>query len=190
MGNRPLITICVGHTALKPGALAASPLSIHEYEYNSRLASVIFQRIKFDFDSIIVFRDGLTVAETYEGIEMMKPAGNIELHFNSALNSMARGTETLCVSRWQPYAGMIQAALCSGLDRTKWLNRGVKVLKTPDDRGFGSCSQLDVPNVIIEPFFGSSPIDAELGLKSMDVIAESLHKALQVYFLYDSDGSE
>lgn len=183
---RPLITITVGHQLLRPGAFAVPPLSMSEYEYNSKLASVLFQRIKFDFDSIIVFRDGMTIEETYEGIEMMNPAGNLELHFNSALNPLARGTETLCVERWQSYAGMIQAALCSGLNRERRLNRGVKVLQTPEDRGFGSCSKLNVPNAIVEAFFGSSPIDAELGLKSMDIIAESLHKALQAYYLYDS----
>lgn len=180
----------MGHSAARPGAKAVAPLSIYEYEYNKVLASEIFRHIHTDFDSIIVYRDGLSIEETYAGIESMNPDGNIELHFNSALNSMARGTETLCIDRWIPYATMLQTAICQALNRDPRLNRGVKVLKTPEDRGFGSCSKLDVPNALIEPFFGSSPLDAELGLKSMSNIADGILKALHVYFLWDKDGSE
>lgn len=187
MGKRPLITICVGHSAAKPGAKAVGPLSIHEYEYNSNLASVIFQRINLDFDSVIVFRDGLTIEETYLGIEAMNPDANIELHFNAALNQFARGSEVLCVDKWFSFATMLNTGICEALNREPRLNRGVKVVFKPDERGFGSCSKLNVPNALIEPFFGSSPIDAELGLKSMSNIAEGIHKALQSYFLYDGN---
>jgi len=185
MGKRPLITICVGHTAARPGAKAVSPLFIHEYEYNLDLAAIIHKTIFFDFDCEIILRNGLLLDQVYRLIENMKPVGNIELHFNSTNNPMAYGTETLCIDRWLPYASMIQAALCDSLGREGRGNRGVKVLKTKDDRGFGSVSKLNVPNALIEPFFGSSPSDAELGLNSRGKIAEAIHRALQVYFLYD-----
>ncbi len=187
--QKPLIVLVVGHTAQRPGAFAVPPISIHEYTYNKSLAAIIAEAIRPNFEFVVIYRDGMTIVETYQKIGKLKPDANIELHFNSTDNEMAFGTETLCSEKDVPFAMMIQTALCDGLKRTKG-NRGVKVLKTKEDRGFMSVSLLRVPSVIIEPFFGSSPSDAALGLKSMQVIADSINKALNVWFHWDSDGSE
>ena len=180
--TRPLIIIVVGHTAAKPGALAVAPLSIHEYKYNSNLANMIANEIHKSFEFVVMFRDGLTIEETYQKVGKLSPDACIELHFNSSANPNAFGTETLCGEKGVPFATMIQTAMCDALRRTDKGNRGVKVLRTNADRGFASVSRLRVPSVIVEPFFGSSQSDAELGLRSKQVIAEAIHKALDVWF--------
>lgn len=190
MGQRHKITLVVGHQRMRPGAWAVAPLSCHEYEYNTHLAAVIAQEIQDDFDFAVVFRDGMSIDETYKKVESLQPSANIELHFNSVGWPETYGTETLCSERDVAFATMVQTAMCETLGRDKKGNRGVKILRSPDDRGYGSVSKLDVPNIIIEPFFGSNKTDAELGRRGQQLIALAIKKALSVWFLWDSDGSE
>ncbi len=188
--TKPLISIVVGHTAAKPGALAVAPLSIHEYDYNKSLAAILAESIRQSFEFMVTYRDGMTIEETYQKVGKLSPDANIELHFNSTSGPEAYGTETLCGEKDVPFAAMIQKAMCDGLSRTGHGNRGVKILKTKDDRGYTSVSSLRVPSVITEPFFGSNPDDSALGLKSKQVIADAIHKALCIWLLWDKDGSE
>jgi N-acetylmuramoyl-L-alanine amidase len=190
MGKRPLITITVGHTIERPGALAVSPLSCHEFEYNKHLATIIAEAIGPDFVHIILFRGPMGIEEVYRRIGNLSPDANIELHFNSASAVEAYGTETLCSEKDVPFATMVQTALCEALGRDVKGNRGVKVLRSPDDRGYISVSRLRVPSIIIEPFFGSNTKDAELGKKGHHLIAGAIKKALDVWFLWDVDSSE
>lgn len=185
MDKRPLITICVGHSRSKPGAKAVPPLSVHEYEYNCTLAIEIELILAPKFRVYVAFRDGLSITQTYNEIEKLKPDANIELHFNSAADPKAKGTETLCNENSVAFAKMIQAAICAQLGRPKELDRGVKVLRSSQDRGYSSVSRLNVPNVLIEPFFGSNKDDAELGLNKVQNIAEGVYKALDTWFYWD-----
>lgn len=167
-----------------------APPFMTEYEYNTELSYLIVQRIEPRFSCFVSFRDGFTIDQVYNEIAKMNPSANIELHFNSANNPMAYGTETLCDERSVAFAQMIQEAMCQNLGRDIKGNRGVKVLRSGDDRGWLQVSKLNVPSVILEPFFGSNPDDCDLGLRSMEKIADAVSRALDVWFLWDRDGSE
>lgn len=179
--DKPLITIVVGHTEKAKGALAVDPLKMYEYDYNAEISKTLAEVLEKDFSVFVAFRDNMGIDKTYQEIEKLSPALNIELHFNSATDKKAFGTETLCSYNSRDFADIIQLCLCIKLNRDTRGNRGVKILgKT--DRGYLSISKLKCPNVLIEPFFGSNVEDAKLGLTSKGKIVEAIYEAITIWF--------
>jgi hypothetical protein len=80
--------------------------------------------------------------------------------------------------------------LCEALQRDKKGNRGVKILKTPDQNGYQSVSKLQCPNVLIEPFFGSNANDCELAILRKEPMVKAIREALDIWTKWDNDGSE
>lgn len=155
--------IIVGHTWRSPGAFSQA-LGSSEYPWNERLAlriltAALAQGRGNDF--AVFRRDGGGVPAAYAAAKAWgdRPGekfGTIELHFNAAA-AAAIGTETL-YSRPESkaLAEAVQASMVAALG-TK--SRGAK--PPWQGRGEASLSQLPgVPSVIVEPFFGSSPVDA------------------------------
>jgi N-acetylmuramoyl-L-alanine amidase len=152
-----------------------------EYEYNTELATFIADRMNKDFDVYVAFRDKMGIDRVYTELEKMKPDANIELHFNSSEDPKAFGTEVLCSYTSRFFADIVQRNLCSRLGRDDRGNRGVKVLQK-GDRGYLSVSRLECQNVLIEPFFGSSPVDAKIGLTLKLEIVEAIYESLTAWF--------
>jgi N-acetylmuramoyl-L-alanine amidase len=57
-------------------------------------------------------------------------------------------------------------------------DRGLKELG-PGDRGYESCSSLDIPSALIEPFFGDNPDDARLGHDTKQELAVVIASAMR-----------
>lgn len=175
------ISIVVGHTQASPGAMAVSPLSMHEYDYNRGLAIMISDVLAKDNFIFVAFRDGLGLPKTYDELEGLGLDLNIELHFNAEITGKVRGTETLCSKNGIEFAKIVQSNLCIALKRDGIRNRGVKILG-PQDRGWHSVSRLKCPNILVEPFFGSNEEDARMGLESKSDIAKSIIFSVNQWF--------
>lgn len=179
MSELPRLAIVVGHTQKAPGASAVAPLSLTEYAYNTQLA----RAIKGLCDSRaavceVFFRDLVGLRMCYERVAAWGPSACAELHFNSHTDSAARGSLTLAGAD-QPsvlFAREIHAQIAASLSRAGKLDRGVvEVPNSPGERGWFSVNALpECPNCLIEPFFGSSPLDAALGLEKRDELASAV----------------
>lgn len=176
------ISILVGHSRKSPGAVSCAPFYLSEYEYNMGFAQYLSAKLSERFEVVIFFRDNQKLSEAYEEVRKFNPDLNIELHFNSTENQMARGTEVLYSKPGAGYAAeTLQDALCKALNRMGSENRGVKFLK-PGDRGYSNTQYLDCPNVLIEPFFGSNAQDFALGQKLQSLMAHEISDGLALYF--------
>lgn len=170
------LAIIVGHTFDRPGSLAKYPISLHEYNWNLDLSNVIYRYAReAGINARVFLRNQRTLEKTYSEVNAWTKDQNavaVELHFNAS-NGNARGTETL----WDDdppasleYAREIHDAICSVFNRgnTK-LNRGLKKLEKPDERGYVNLRLMKAPGCILEPFFGDNSDDALLGhAKSWD----------------------
>lgn len=183
---KPKVAIVIGHTRENPGAWGVAPLSCSEYQYNIDFAQAIMAIVGKAYNIQAFFRDGMTIKETYQHIEVFDPDVSIELHFNSCSNPLIFGTETLCCSWNEGFASLIQENLCLALNRDKDGDRGVKVVHQEEDRGFESVRHLRAANVLIEPFFGSSPEDCALALENQESMARAILAAIDLHLLHPS----
>lgn len=182
---KPKAAIIIGHTRMEPGAQAVAPLSLSEYDFNTSLSQRLSVALQESFLTTIYFRDHVGIKGCYGAV---KEAGNdvvMELHFNSCDDSKAAGSETLCTIKDWNFAQIIQENMCFALNRLGKEDRGVKTL-VDNDRGHYNLMQvfdeLEVPAVIIEPFFGSNEKECELILQCQDFLCSALDRALCRWF--------
>lgn len=176
------ISLMVGHKADAPGAFAGPPISMYEYEFNTGLAQHIMSIMKQEYTIQVFFRDGFNIVAAYQELDKWNPDVNIELHFNSSEDPKAQGTETLCLPRSRVFAQIIQDVMCRSLQRDLHNgDRGIKILKEPLDRGFTSVNQLRCPNILIEPFFGSSPEDCSRMLGGIENFSSAICLGIEHY---------
>lgn len=157
---KALLAVVVGHTWRSPGAFSPT-LDQHEHAFNCALAARIAAA---DLGRIGVFyRDGHGVAGAYAAAKAwgQRPGvsfGVLELHFNSAANVDATGTETLYRQPdSKPFAQAVQQGMVAALGLR---DRGAKL--PWQNRGDASLTALPgVPSIIVEPFFGSNPADCD-----------------------------
>lgn len=147
------LAIVVGHTLKSQGAYSPT-LAQTERLWNAELAA----RIKdlAPAEVAVFLRDGHGVAGAYAQAKAWGAEAVVELHFNSAADRQAQGTETLYA---QPGSRRLAEALQRHLVAALGLrDRGAK----PPWQGRGEASLTalpGVPSVIVEPFFGSNPDD-------------------------------
>jgi N-acetylmuramoyl-L-alanine amidase len=155
-GGWPKLAVIVGHSAKSPGAYSAG-LGAYEYGFNSDVAGWIARHgTMIGLDVQVFKRDVGGIDGAYEQAKQWGADAAIELHFNAATDKSASGTETIYVTeRSKDLATAVQAAMVGvfGLP-----DRGVK--QPWQNRGAYSLTRLDVPSVLVEPFFGSNPQDA------------------------------
>lgn len=175
------ISLMVGHKIEAQGADSVAPLQMTEYAFNTEFAKGLAAVLSKDHDVKIFFRDGLSITSAYRAVDKWGPAISMELHFNSADTPAAYGTETLCVSRSRVFAKIVQDAMCKALGRdVNGGDRGVKILE-PDDRGYTSVTQLQCPNILVEPFFGSSEKDCALIMANIGKLCSGIEVAINHY---------
>lgn len=156
------LAIIVGHDAHRPGALAVSPLSVHEYFYNYDIAHLICDARDPMVECRMFLRTPGQVANAYEEANAFgakRPSCMVELHFNAFVNSDVKGTETLYDAGGDAWAQVVHGHVCRVFNREGRENRGIKKL-SPGDRGATNLSLTEAPAVILEPFFGSNKDDA------------------------------
>jgi len=165
------LALVVGHTRNSQGAMGVSPISASEYEFNRELALLVERFGKSRGHQVATFfRDGVGIEGAYQQVAEWEADAVVELHFN-AFNGEARGTETLyCNDEDQQrvlekeFAESVQQHLCQVFNRTDRTNRGIKPLSR-GDRGYNNVTQLfDIPSILIEPFFGDNPAEAQMAV--------------------------
>jgi N-acetylmuramoyl-L-alanine amidase len=102
------------------------------------------------------------IRQAYAKVQAYGPRCVVELHFNSASDPSATGTEVLYRagdSRGRGLAEAMVASMSSLLQLPLRGDNGVKALVS-GDRGAGSVYAIPgLPSVLLEPFFGSNPND-------------------------------
>ena len=176
------ISLVVGHSAKSPGALAEAPISDTEYGFNTEVAQILASTLIAEHEVRIFFRDGVTIPEAYAQVEEWEPDLNMELHLNSHDDKTVVGTETLCVDRSKSFAGIIQESMCVALKRDlTGGNRGLKILTSPEQRGYASCSALEIPSILLEPIFCSNSAECELLLANMKRFVVAISEGVNHY---------
>lgn len=175
------LAVMVGHTRASPGARALAPPfpsdDRNEYGWNADLARriravAITQGIRCE----IFTRDGTDIAGSYVPVHDFQPQATVELHFNDSAPS-ARGTLTLYgADESRAWARALQEKMVALYDRRGHMeDRGIQMPGPGSGyaRGTQNVAQIH-PSALIEPFFGSSPEDAGLGLRLKQQLAEAV----------------
>ncbi len=160
----PRVAVLVGHNSHSKGAFSPH-LSVHEWDYNKRVANAMVDRaLEFELEPKVFYREynsggyGDEITAAYAEIDAWKPAVILELHFN-AFNGNASGTEVLYLhdsNRGKALADAVQSALVSNL---RLPDRGSK--GRSGGRGSASLEASDHPTILTEPFFGDNSVDCE-----------------------------
>ncbi len=155
--KKPKIAILVGHDFKRKGAYSEW-LKASEYDYNSDLAKHICSvLIKKDYNCKVFYRDNIGLTGAYQEIKKFKPKATVELHFNAGgghgfeiWHSGLSNDETLsrCILR----AFEINVEL---------KNRGLKTATKESRAAHSSFALPDVPNCLVESFFGDSKTDCD-----------------------------
>jgi len=166
------LAIVVGHTQIRPGAIAVAPIDAYEYPWNTDLA----KQMKGHADDAgmaieIFYRDNVGITGAYQQAADFGASAVMELHFNSFESPAATGTETLwATAASETFAQAAQQAMDQALGLR---SRGVKHRNS--GRGFKSLTQLPAtPSILIEPFFGSNPRDCSVAHEKKSALAQAL----------------
>lgn len=161
------LAIIVGHSFDRPGAMGVFPIDQHEYNWNLDLSNIIYRYARESgINCKVFYRNKRTIEKTYDEVNAWCKDQNavaVELHFNAS-DGRARGTETL----WDDdesleFARAIHEDICHVFNRKGKLDRKLKRLTNPEERGYINLKLMKAPGCIVEPFFGDNPDDALLG---------------------------
>ena len=188
------LVVVVGHSKDAQGAMATAPLSCSEFQYNNDIAERLqgiaklrsTTELEVSVDIIHRPQKGFTgIRKAYERVSDLEPDAAIELHFN-AFNRKVRGTETLFSDADDEngvleleLAQLCQSKMCTTFKRRGRQDRGLKRRpRTTRERGWYNVNQSGLyPCLLVEPFFGDNPADAELANNNRDEYAIALFEA-------------
>ena len=186
------LAIVIGHSKKSPGAFAAAPLRLSEYDYNTLVAQEIYRNaMGRGVHTKIFTRDGSSIKDVYQQVEdwaaktIYGKTVAVELHFNAA-NKKAKGTETLF--DMEPlesieFARCVQQAMCLVFKRKGKEDRGLKKITEDTERGYPNLNYCRIPSVIVEPAFGDNPDEAKLLSELQLDYAKSIVDATIQYFM-------
>lgn len=157
------LAIVVGHNENSQGAVRTDTYET-EFQFNKDLAKKINAVVDEQFDDIQVktfYRTpggGYTseIRRVYKEVDAWNADGSIELHFNSAGDPQASGTETFTSgsAKSMILAEEVQMEMVETLGLR---DRGIKIRNSrTKGRGYMSLVSGKAPAILIEPFFGSS----------------------------------
>lgn len=190
--DKKLLGIVIGHTKRSGGAWATAPLSMNEYTYNTEIAKLMEIEAKKQGLEVRVFtrdvggirgaynrvHDWFFEPTMYQQVNRLDKDADvcvIELHFNAA-TPKARGTETLYdldPADSYDFAKMVQREMVNVF---RIPDRGVK-RRVKGDRGYYNLEACKFPSCIVEPAFGSNPLDSQLLLERKEPYAKGLVNA-------------
>lgn len=186
------LAIVVGHNETSQGAVRTDTHET-EFHYNSDLAERI-KDVLSDYDGYVdgkvfyrVLGGGYSeeIARVYNEVNDWGATASIELHFNSAGDPRASGTETFSSGSAKSLilAEEVQMEMVEALGLR---DRGIKIRNSrTKGRGYLSLVSGNAPAILIEPFFGSSSIgqratDDDHERRSLaEAIAEGAVKAMK-----------
>jgi len=155
------LAIVVGHNSASQGALRQDT-GESEFVWNGRLARRI-GRLAADYSIQVrtFFRTpgggySTEIKRVYSEVDAWGADASVELHFNGASSPDATGTETLASGSASSLrlAASVQREMVLALGLR---DRGIKT-RSGADRGGMSLISGRAPAILIEPFFGSSPV--------------------------------
>jgi N-acetylmuramoyl-L-alanine amidase len=176
--------VVVGHTNEQQGAQSVSPINSSEYRWNTNLAQMIKSECdKLGIECKIFFRDGIGISGAYKRVGQWGAKCVVELHFNAS-NGKALGSETLYDAgknaHSKGWAETLQREIVAVFDRSGKADRGLREVN-PGDRGYASCSALNIPSALVEPFFGDNKFDALLAHQHKDDLASAIAEAAKKF---------
>lgn len=172
------IALVIGHNARAPGAIRVTD-RVAEYPWNTRLAAAI---VAHDPDLYRIVRRTAgpnEIARAYAEVDRLGVAASVELHFNSAANPAATGTETLTSGT----AGSMRLATTMQHHMVRALglrDRGLKAIGR-NGRGGASLWTGRPPAVLIEPYFGSNRGDCARADERFAALAAAIHMAFTAF---------
>lgn len=155
------LAIVVGHNSARQGAERLDSRE-SEFVWNGRLARRI-ERLAGDYGLQVrtFFRTpgggySTEIRRVYAEVDAWGADASVELHFNGASSAEATGTETLSSGT------ALSLRLAESVQREMVLalglrDRGIKT-RSSSDRGGMSLISGRAPAILVEPFFGSSPV--------------------------------
>ena len=155
------LAIVVGHNSASQGAVRKDT-GESEFVWNGRLARRI-ERLAGDYGLQVrtFFRTpgggySTEIRRVYAEVDAWGADASVELHFNGASSAEATGTETLSSG------SALSLRLAESVQREMVLalglrDRGIKT-RSSSDRGGMSLISGRAPAILVEPFFGSSPV--------------------------------
>jgi N-acetylmuramoyl-L-alanine amidase len=179
------IAIVVGHTQRSPGAYATEPINQNEYSFNKSIAESCFLSLKQQGVPVAVFfRDGVGISGAYQNAVAWGASFAIELHFNGHIDTAATGTETLYGTRSiasERFASSFQSMMLSVFGLR---DRGL-IRREPGDglRGSQNVNMASLPTALLEPFFGSNPMDSAKATAQRDNYIAGLVNTLRTVSL-------
>lgn len=182
-------SVVVGHSKKSPGAYGVDPINEYEYAWNKKLANKIKDlSISGNIDCEIFYRDDIGIEGAYEKVKAWGSGCNVEIHFN-AFDKQVRGTETLfgteqgVTTKSKEFAEIIQGKLTTLFKRSGSTDRGIKGRKIGERGGKSVNAVKDIPNCLLEPFFGDNTEDAKLGHENIDEYAKAIVEAFKEILL-------
>lgn len=196
------VGIVIGHNAVAKGAYFAS-IKQNEFDYYKDVANLLTQAWNEKYFNSDIPRDEVLnlvffereycgsytkemkklVRDIHDKAESMKQDFDliIELHFNASDSPSANGTEVLAYEKSSKgilYAKMFNNVMVADFGQYK---RGVKLIKSANERGGFGIMKCRYPYILIEPFFCTNATDAErfrnkskLANSILDFIEEAL----------------
>ena len=155
------LAVIVGHNERAQGAVR-SDTGETEYSFNSRIARLMEQHAPSDMGVRTFWRTPsggyrAEIDRVYRETDAWGADATVELHFNSAANPAASGTEMLS-SGTRKSLDLSQAIHEEVMATLGLRDRGVKT-RRDSDRGGASLWSGKAPATLVEPFFGSARSD-------------------------------
>jgi len=188
------LALIVGHDKKQQGATSHKNLKMSEYAYGREVAALAQRYAKGKCDVHVILRDYIGITGAYNRAKEIKPDACIELHFN-AYDGSVQGTEILYhddrdmdPELERRFGQKLLDNMYEIFDRGRRGKRGKKEPQTRDERGWYNVSRVQAfPCVLVEPFFGDNPEDAQMAKDKMDEYAHSLIDAFMACFEKNSE---
>ncbi|OFM84564.1 N-acetylmuramoyl-L-alanine amidase [Weeksella sp. HMSC059D05] len=175
------VALVIGHTKTKDKGAFSNQLRQTEFDYNLQVAEALkainpsmFDIYTHEIQDYYQRQKGMAYKLNQKTYDLV-----IEMHFNSA-SVTANGTETLYYfnsKKGKEYAEILSKKISEDFGTKLRGVNGAKALVNKNDRGYWFVYLPKAPAVILEPFFGSNPAEAEK-FKDVSKYARSIYNAI------------
>ena len=172
------IALVIGHNARQPGAVRVTD-DVPEYRWNGQLAGAIAALAPDRYRIVHRTYGAGEIARAYAEVDKLGVDASVELHFNSAADFRATGTETLTSGTRNSVR--LATAMQHHMVRALGLRDRGLLVRGRGDRGGASLWTGVPPAVLIEPYFGSNAGDCARADLQFAALAAAIHTACTAY---------
>lgn len=175
------LAVVVGHSSISGGAIRVTD-NVREWDWNRHLAKLILNHSPNEIKIFYRTTGGgysVEIDRVYKEVDAWGATCSVELHFNSVGDASAKGTETLTsgTTGSVKLATLMQAGMVNALG---FRDRGLLRLARKD-RGGRSLWQGKAPAALLEPYFGSNPVECNAVEHLKDELAEAIYLAAKKF---------